>query len=86
MDYLDTPLGKVRLPDDVADPRFSDGVTLKWVRDGVDLYFTQAGDAPDGSVGEVVAHIFMALDQLYALPNALERVLDQIEAENNGTG
>lgn len=73
----------MRLPDELVDPRFADGVTMTWAGSNVDLYFHHLAEEPDGSAGEVVAHIFMSLDQLMALPTALEAVIDQIEAENN---
>jgi hypothetical protein len=69
----------MRISEELLDPRFADGLTLTWAGSRVDLYFHHLAEESDGSVGEVVAHLFMSLDQFMRLPTGMEAVLEKID-------
>lgn len=87
MDFLQSPLGPVLIPDELAAGRHATNFTARWVGDEVALYFWQSThddpDAAEGTVGEVVAHLFMERERFEKLPAVIKAM---IEIRTDGAG
>lgn len=87
MDHLQSPVGPVLIPDELAAGRHATNITAQWNGGEVVLFFWQSTlddpDATEGTVGQVVAHLFMERERFEKLPAVIKAM---IEIRTEGAG